>query len=180
MPATEGIFTTRKLQSLLDSRMSAEVHNRAKLAETMTARGQSISVHGVDAWFKHTDSNYAIERESLDPHHPSYALPKGRWETLLDIFSLPPESIDQDDAEFRRWCFGEARARRLKPAPSPSRSARIACCYDPRDVDFVAEDRPWYASERLDVIEVSTTSNHSDWSVARALKDADDVIVYSS
>jgi len=46
--------------------MSAEVHNRPKLAETMTARGQPISVHGVDAWFKHTDSNYVIEREAED------------------------------------------------------------------------------------------------------------------
>jgi TolB-like protein len=180
MPGTEAIFTTRKLQALLDSRMSPEVHNRAKLAETMTARGQPISVHGVDAWFKHTDSNYAIERESLDPHHPSYTLPKGRWETLFEIFALPPESIDRDDAEFRRWCFGEARNRRQKPTPLPARGGRIACCYDPRDVDFVAEDRPWYASERFDVIEVSTQSNHSDWSVARALKDADGVVVYTS
>ena len=160
--------------------MSPDVHNRAKLAETMTARGQPISVHGVDAWFKHPDSNYAIERESLDPHHPSYALPKGRWETLFDLFSLPPESLDREDADFRRWCFSEARGRRQKPVQPASRGGRLACCFDPRDVDFVAEDRPWFHSELFEVIELSAQSNHSDWSVARALKGVEAVVVYTS
>lgn len=182
MAGTEGIFTTRKLQALLDARMNPEVHNRVRLAETMTARGQPISVHGVDAWFKHTDSNYAIERDSLDPHHPSYALPKGRWETLFDIFSLPAEAVDREDQDFRRWCFAEARGRRQKSAQpaAANRNGRIACCFDPRDLDFVAEDRAWYTSEHLEVIELSTQSNHSDWSVARAIKGVDAVVVYTS
>lgn len=183
MAGTNGIFTTRKLQALLDARLNPEVHNRAKLAETMTARGQQISVHGVDAWFKHTDSNYAIERDSLDPHHPSYGLPKGRWETLFDIFGLGPEVVDCDDADFRRWCFAESRSRRQKQSqsqPQLVRGGRIACCYHPQDVDFVAEDRAWYASEQFEVIELSAQSNHSDWSVARALKDVEAVVVYTS
>ena len=108
MAGTQGIFTTRKLQALLDARMAPEVNNRARLSESMTRHGQTISVHGVDAWFKHTDSNYAIERESLDPEHPSYALPKARWDVLFEIFKVSPEQIELDDGDFRRWCYSVA------------------------------------------------------------------------
>ncbi len=177
MAGTQGIFTTRKLQALLDARLSTEVNNRARLSEAMTRHGQTISVHGVDAWFKHTDSNYAIERESLDPEHPSYGLPKARWDVLFEIFAVAPEQIELDDADFRRWCYSEARNRRQ---PAPARQGRVACCFHPRDQAYLAEDRNWFVNEKIELVELSAPSNHSDWSVMRTLKDVDVVVVYLS
>lgn len=177
MAGTQGIFTTRKLQALLDARMAPEVNNRARLAEFMTRHGQTISVHGVDAWFKHTDSNYAIERESLDPEHPSYALPKARWDVLFEIFKVSPEQIELDDGEFRRWCYSETRNRRQPPVV---RQGRVACCFHPRDQAWLAEDWTWFAKEKIELVELSGPSHHSDWSVMRTLKDVDVVVVYLS
>jgi TolB-like protein len=177
MAGTQGIFTTRKLQALLDARLSPEVNNRARLAEFMTRHGQTISVHGVDAWFKHTDSNYAIERESLDPEHPSYALPKARWAVLFEIFTVTPEQIEPDDADFRRWCYSEARNRRQPPV---LRQGRVACCFHPRDQAYLTDDRAWFANEKIELVELSGPSHHSDWSVMRTLKDVDVIVVYLS
>ena len=177
MAGTQGIFTTRKLQALLDARMAPEVNNRARLSEFMTRHGQTISVHGVDAWFKHTDSNYAIERESLDPEHPSYALPKARWAVLFEIFKVSPEQIELDDGDFRRWCYSETRNRRQPPVV---RQGRVACCFHPRDQAWLADDRIWFANEKIELVELSGPSHHSDWSVMRTLKDVDVVVIYLS
>ena len=177
MAGTQGIFTTRKLQALLDARLSSDVRNRARLAEVMTALGQTISVHGVDAWFKHTDSNYAIERESLDPDHPTYALPRARWAVLFEIFGLTPDRIDVEDADFRRWCYSEARSRKRV---LPVSRRRVACCFHPKDAGWVAADRSWFASQNVEIIELAAENNLSDWSVVRTLKASDLIVVYIS
>lgn len=102
---TEGVFTTHKLQSLLDCGFA--VGSRRELVEELRGRGHAITIHGVEAWFRHVDSNYSLPRDSLASTHPSYAVPKRRWAVLADIFGLDLHHLDLDDAAFRRWYFGQ-------------------------------------------------------------------------
>lgn len=115
--STEGVFTTYKLQSLLDCSMTRSVTSRRELVKELTSRGQSITLHGVEAWFRHVDSNYNLSRDSLSSSHRSYAIPKRRWSVLLDIFALELAQIDLDDNAFRRWCFAHRHPPELGEAP---------------------------------------------------------------
>lgn len=120
---TVGVFTTQKLQALLDSRCHPEAVSRAGLARAMSHAGSPISVHGIDGWFRPQDSNYGIERTSLERGRRTYPLPKRRWRILLDLFSLSLEDLDCTDADFRRWCFARMRQASTvadaAPAPWP-------------------------------------------------------------
>lgn len=110
--SSEGVFTTRKLKALLESGLGGSIQSRAALAEAMCREGQPITVHGIDAWFKRFDSNYAIPRPSVDLRHRSYPIPRQRWPLLLDLFGLRLDDLDRDDASFRRWCFERRRQLR--------------------------------------------------------------------
>lgn len=112
--SSEGILTTRKLKALLESGLGGGISSRAGLAMAMCREGEEITVHGIDAWFKHVDSNYAIPRASVDDHRPSYPIPEQRWPVLLDIFGIELEDLACNDDSFRRWCFVRRRARRSR------------------------------------------------------------------
>ena len=102
---TQRVLTTIKLQALFDSAVNPRVMNRRGLAEALQDVGEKISFHGVEAWFKHTDSNYSNPKRSLHPMLKSYAVPKRRWSTILKIFNIPWNSLQQSDDEFRQWCI---------------------------------------------------------------------------
>lgn len=112
--SSEGILTTQKLKALLESGLGGGVTSRVTLARAMCQEGAAITVHGVDAWFKHVDSNYATPRASVDGHRRSYSIPHQRWPVLLDIFGIELEDLDRDDNSFRRWCFARRRALRSR------------------------------------------------------------------
>jgi TolB-like protein len=102
---TNRILTTVKLQALFDAAVNPSVMNRRGLAEALQDAGEKISFHGVEAWFKHTDSNYSNPKRSLHPMHKSYAVPQRRWPMILKIFNIPWEVLQQSDDEFRQWCI---------------------------------------------------------------------------
>jgi TolB-like protein/tetratricopeptide (TPR) repeat protein len=131
--ATVGVFTTQKLQALLDSRCHPEAVSRAGLARAMSQAGSPISVHGIDGWFRPQDSNYGIERTSLERGRRTYPLPKRRWRVLLDLFSLSLEDLDCTDADFRRWCF--ARIRRASSVADGPPAPRIVLLHAPCAID---------------------------------------------
>ena len=115
-----GVFTTQKLQALLDCRRNPDVPSRAALAEAVTAisgADESITVHGIDAWFKRYDSNYGIEKQSLERGRRTYPIPGGRWAALLEVFDLSMDDLAPRDPDFRRWCFEARRAQVAKPKP---------------------------------------------------------------
>ena len=105
MDRTAGQFTTFKLQSLLDTGVSADIHSRRDLAHALKDHGQSISIHGIEAWFRHVDSNYALERDSLSDSVRSYPIPQRRWASLLELFSLSLDELAVTDVVFREQCF---------------------------------------------------------------------------
>ena len=104
---TIGLLTTRKLQTLIDVGRNAEIGTRKDLAKQMVEKGESISLHGVEAWFKHQDSNYATEKPSLHPEWPSYKVPKRRWITIFELFNVSWDQIKLSDQAFQDWCFAE-------------------------------------------------------------------------
>lgn len=117
--ATVGVLTTQKLQAMLDCRCNPDVVSRLALAQAMTAAGARISVHGIDAWFRPLDSNYGIERDSLEPGRRCYAVPPRRWSVLLQIFGFEEADLELPDREFRKFCFARVRAARRKRTARP-------------------------------------------------------------
>ena len=110
MDKSGGVFTTIKLQALLDCGFAAGVGNRAQLSKRLSSGEGRISVHGIEAWFRHVDSNYSHPRESLTSERLSYAIPRKRWEPLLAVFGVPGERLHLTDSEFTAWCVAEKDA----------------------------------------------------------------------
>ena len=108
MDATAGVFTTYRLQALLDCEVE-NITSRRDLVEALR-QDQPISIHGVEAWFRHVDSNYNLSRKSLCDAHRSYRIPKRRWPALLAAFGLDLADLEQPDDAFRAWCFGRRKA----------------------------------------------------------------------
>lgn len=104
---TTGVLTTQKLQSLLESGRNPAVSDRRGLAASFNGLGEKISLHGIEAWFKHTDSNYQTPKDSLHPHLKSYVIPRRRWQVVLELFQVPMLEIGLSDDEFREWCFAK-------------------------------------------------------------------------
>jgi TolB-like protein len=104
---TIGLLTTGKLQTLIDAGRNAQIGTRKDLAKQMVEKGEKISLHGVEAWFKHQDSNYANAKPSLHPDWPSYEVPKRRWTTILELFDVSWDQIKLSDQAFQDWCFTE-------------------------------------------------------------------------
>lgn len=173
--SSEGILTTQKLKALLDSGLGGAVCSRKTLAAAMGRAGDSISVHGIDAWFKHVDSNYAIPRASLGGHRRSYPIPEQRWPVLLQIFGISLEDLEQSDVDFRRWCF--AQQQRRVPARGAGVLARdvVHCAQVPVD-DFVAEERAWFEGLGCRVLDAYALAAESDTRLARALQHCDAVV----
>ena len=65
MDHTQGQFTTHKLQSLIDAGVHPDIRSRRDLVANLAEYHQVISIHGIEAWFRHVDSNYNLKRESL-------------------------------------------------------------------------------------------------------------------
>ena len=121
--SSAGVFTTQKLQALLDCRRSTAVTSRATLARAISAQGEKISVSGIDAWFKKNDPNYGFERPSLERNRHTYRIPDKRWAVLLDLFDLSVDELTLSDGDFRRWCFEARRAKKSPIAPAAPRRA---------------------------------------------------------
>ena len=89
---------------------NSSIGSRKDLAKCMAESGDKISLHGVEAWFKHQDSNYANAKPSLHPDWASYAIPKRRWTTILELFNVSWDRIKLSDQGFQDWCFAERDA----------------------------------------------------------------------
>ena len=111
MDKTQGVLTTQKIQALLDTGFSSEIRSRRDLAGALASRGEQITTHGVEAWFRHVDSNYNFKRESLSGATPSYPIPKRRWAAVIEAFGVEPRDLDLGDAEFRKWCLEQSPRR---------------------------------------------------------------------
>lgn len=173
--SSEGIFTTQKLKALLESGLGGPVNSRTALAAAMCQEGCEITVHGIDAWFKHVDSNYAIPRASVDGHRRSYPIPHQRWPVLLDIFSIGLEDLEQDDSSFRRWCFARRRAQR-KRRPHASLALNLAYCGCVADADqttaLISAERQWLLDQGCRVYDLNDASMGSDTDKVRSLQRA--------
>ncbi|MFK7914804.1 MAG: hypothetical protein AB8B93_12885 [Pseudomonadales bacterium] len=165
MNKTAGVLTTRKIRALLDSKRVPSIANRADLAAALSAAGSPITVHGVDAWFKHTDSNYALARRTLDSEHPSYAVPKGRWSPVLRLFGLTLEHIEVDDAQFRKRLFADTQLQR---GGAQTRTV-LARCWLPGAEQWIQADAMSLEILGFEVVDIHAHSRHSDWSIERRL-----------
>jgi len=114
---TTGVLTTQKLQSLLESGRNPAISDRRGLATSFKTMGEKISLHGIEAWFKHTDSNYQTPKDSLHPSLKSYAVPRRRWRVILELFQVPILEIGLADDEFREWCFSKSDKTVLQHEP---------------------------------------------------------------
>lgn len=75
------------------------------MAEALSNVGEAISLHGVEAWFKHTDSNYATQKQSLHDGFPSYPLPRRRWKKNLELLRVTSGELKRGDQDFAQWCL---------------------------------------------------------------------------
>ena len=179
-----GIFTTQKLQALLDCRRSAVVTSRASLARAISSRSDKISVSGIDAWFKKNDPNYGFERPSLESHRRTYRIPDKRWAVLLDLFDLSVDDLTPIDADFRRWCFEARRARKLAGPESGSESGgptalpRIAVFGANGDAGMSADLAAMMAAG-FEVTRPSAESGDPEGDFVRFLDQAQAAVVYA-
>ena len=167
--SSEGILTTQKLKALLDSGLGGAVCSRKALAEAMSRADAPISVHGIDAWFKHVDSNYAIPRASVDHHRRSYPVPVQRWPALLQIFAIELEDLQRDDAEFRQWCFARRRSQCSRRAHASLDLHMVHCAPEGME-DFIAAERAWLADLGCRVDDAHALARISDTALIRALQ----------
>lgn len=119
--STRGIFTTQKLQALIELGVRPDIRSRRDLVAALARAGEKISISGVEAWFKQFDSNYKLPRSSLEPDVKTFAIPPGRWPVLLNLFELTVDMLQQDDLEFRQTCLRLAQAH-----SNPGRSLRLS------------------------------------------------------
>lgn len=130
MPATIGVLTTQKVDSLLHSELLPGVRTRRDLADALRRNGSEITDAGVEAWFRHVDGNYRdVERRSLSTQARSYRIPPRRILHMLGLFGLSVPDLNCTDSEFRANCY-EARERRSKA----SLQSRIADSHPPKDL----------------------------------------------
>ena len=184
LSGSAGVFTTQKLQALLDCRRSAVVTSRASLARAISSRSNKISVSGIDAWFKKNDPNYGFERPSLESHRRTYRISDKRWAVLLDLFDLSVDDLTPIDADFRRWCFEARRAR--KPAGPDSGSESGTPTAVPRIAVFGANgdagmsaDLAAMMAAGFEVIRPSAESGDPEGDFVRFLDQAQAAVVYA-
>ncbi len=181
---TPGTLTTEKVQALLDSGLNPAVRCRRSLAMAMTDAGDKISVHGVEGWFKHVDSNYSLERESLHPEHRSYPVPKRRWVAILTLFDLEPENLELGDGGFRDFCF---KLKKRSPAAAPTREQPgapplVFVLYAQRDGEQLYEEFLWLREQGINLWWDTSPREGSEWSdaVSTVIERAQLCLLYSS
>ncbi|TVS13357.1 MAG: hypothetical protein EA417_16570 [Gammaproteobacteria bacterium] len=177
--SSEGILTTQKLKALLDSGLGGPACSRKTLAEAMSRAGLPISVHGIDAWFKHVDSNYAIPRASVDHHRRSYPIPAQRWPVLLQIFGIDLNDLELDDARFRQWCFARRRRQCVRRAEATLDLHLVHWASAGPD-DFVAAERAWLTELGCRVEDAHDLARQSDTALVRALQQCHAVLWHLS
>lgn len=169
--SSEGILTTRKLKALLESGLGGGVSSRRALAVAMCQEGEKITVHGIDAWFKHVDSNYAIPRTSLNGPRRSYPIPEQRWPVLLDIFGIELEDLALDDDSFRRWCF--ARRHRRPQASLGLNLAYYRCGSSAGNVvGLIDAERRWLREQGCRILDLNDAVMAADMVNIAALQQA--------
>ena len=177
---SEGVFTTQKLQALLDCRRNPEVPSRVALAREISRRSDRISVSGIDAWFKKNDPNYGFERPSLERGRRTYAIPDKRWAILLDVFELDVADLAPGDADFRRWCFDTRRAREQRAAPKDSDARRVLVVHAPEDGPACAPDLKALAAAGITLVSPDLEGTDPEADLVRLLGAARFVLVYPS
>ena len=179
--SSAGVFTTQKLQALLDCRRSTAVTSRATLARAISAQGEKISVSGIDAWFKKNDPNYGFERPSLERNRHTYRIPDKRWAVLLDLFDLSVDELTLNDGDFRRWCFEARRAKKSPIAPAAPRRAaplpQIAVFGAGDDADAAA-DIAAIGARRFEMALADPDSGDPEGDFVQCLDQAQTAIVY--
>jgi TolB-like protein len=177
--ATAGVFTTRKLKALIDARLAPGVYNRRTLGEVLRAGGAAVSLHAIDAWFKHRDGNYAFERTSLDPRQRSYALPGRHVPLLLRIFRVDAADLALDDDAFREHCR-RLRADRERRAVAAGRRVVFVNGLA-ADKAAVSEEIYWLCDNGFEILDATfVDSVGSDWPLLRRLDAAHVVLHYVS
>lgn len=175
---SEGIFTTQKLQALLDCRRNPEVPSRASLAKAISERDEKISVSGIDAWFKKNDPNYGFERPSLERGRRTYPIPDKRWAVLLDIFDLTLADLAGRDADFRRWCFDARRAREQHATTGRQDARRVLVLHAAEDGRACAADLKALAAAGFTLITPEVDASDPEGDLVRLLGQARAALVY--
>ena len=177
---TEGLFTTRKLQALLDSKINPDICKRADLAkEIARIEDHRLTVHAVDAWFKRHDANLPmLKRPSLDPKHDSFGVPGVHWATLFTIFAIDVDDLAPNDADFRAWCFRIARSRaaaqRRNSVPHSTRTlGRLFLCGAPSMREAMQADAALVRELGFHVTNAPIEPNEVEWSALRGLDECD-------
>lgn len=181
---TPGVLTTQKLQAMIDTGLRGNIRSRRALATALTDSGEKISVHGVEGWFKNVDSNYAIERESLDPEQKSYAIPRRRWAAILTLFDVDAEQIRQSDRDFRSHCF---RVLKKQKTSAPSTGPRpelplIYVLYAQEDSARLEEEFRWLREAGFSLWLDNSVREASPWAagVSASIERATVGLVYLS
>ncbi len=178
---TEGLFTTRKLQALLDARLNPSVGKRTQLAEAIAAaEGHAFTVHAIDAWFKRNDANLPVlKRTSLEPGHNSFPVPHSHWAALFQIFGIEMDDLAPNDQMFRSWCFRAARDRYRRPNTThTARQKLFLCCSagaeaqlqrDAEHIRSLGYDVLMAAAPAPEAPATTTASTTAEWSALRGL-----------
>lgn len=112
--ATHGVLTTQKVQAAIDAELVRDIRTRRDLAMALQAAGEKISHHGVEAWFRHVDSNYNTPRTSLLTDARTYKIPRKRWQSLLNLFDIRSDTLQMSDTVFQKWCVDRAKSQRTE------------------------------------------------------------------
>ncbi|TQV81016.1 TIR domain-containing protein [Exilibacterium tricleocarpae] len=184
---TVSVLTTVKLQALLDSGLNPTLRNRRALADSMTAGGDKISVHGVEGWFKHVDSNYALARESLHPELKSYPVPRRRWSAILNLFPVDADDLRLSDQAFKDMCFERLKtsvpaATTDTPDPDSDYPPLVFVIYAMRDGENLYEELLWLRGRGLNLWWDTSLAEDPLWSntVATVIERACVCLLYQS
>ena len=172
---TEGLFTTRKLQALLDARLNPSVSKRTHLAAAIAeAEGHAFTVHAIDAWFKRNDANLPmLKRPSLEPGHNSFPVPHSHWAALFQIFAIEMDELAPNDLLFRSWCFRAARDRHRPRTTTPAPQQKLFLCCSAGAEAHMQRDAEQLRALGYDVVIADTgyagAEGEVEWSALRGL-----------
>lgn len=167
---TISLLTTLKVQALLDSGINQKITNKKALASMLSEQNEKISIHGVEGWFKHVDSNYALKRQSLHPNLTTYAVPRKRWAPILQLFGLSHKELMLSDVEFRDMCFARARERESKMGQGLTKDDSVArsiyVIYATEELEKIDTELLWLQNEGYCLFWDTQLSRDLNWSTA--------------